>query len=195
MKEILKRISSMRSCARKDGKYVPSVDEIIFSWPNDMTCPRCKKTMVLSSKISWHLCVTLQHIKEPGEGEKFVLCCMSCNAACRNLGDGDGTINTPCTSRMCKICNEIKEVTEFILINNKSGNKTRTSYCNQCRKNKDKENRTIYKEKRNETKRISYAKNREKELSRKKRYYLENKDNILKKAKEKNSIKPPNEPS
>lgn len=180
----------MRSCARKDGKHVPSVDEIISIWPSDMRCPKCQKTMVLSSRVSWHLCATLQHIKDSEENNKFAICCMSCNASCRNLGDSTDAISTPDTVRNCKICKSLKSVEEFILIKNRSGNKTRTSYCNDCRKTREREYRVSNKEKRNLYKRKSYTKNRDKELARKKAYYLENKIAILEKSKERYANKP-----
>ena len=188
MDKVLKRISSMRSCARRDGKFVPAVKDILSIWPTDMNCPRCGINMVFSSKESWHQCVTLQHLKESGHQTGIAICCMACNAAWRNLGDHQDGVNTPDTLRKCKLCNSLKPVELFILQKNNSGNLTRSSYCDICRKNYSRSYSSEYrienKEQRNESKRNQYSANREKELARKREYYLENKDKIIAKARE-----------
>lgn len=119
------RISSMRARAKRDGKSVPSRDEIesLISYP--FVCIGCEREMVWLRRDGASNQATLQHDRS---GAIRILC-LGCNTRHSNTPD-DIFYDIPKESKHCPDCSKILPIEDFAV--DKSRPVGRKSYCRSC---------------------------------------------------------------
>lgn len=120
------RFSTMRTRAKRDGKAVPSyqqLDELLEKY--GVECPVCTRTLNWLSKDGRSTVRVLQHDRDGGL--KFL--CLSCNTR-HGARKGDSFYEIPTDSKMCPGCNTVKLLTEFV--GDKYRWAGRKTYCRPC---------------------------------------------------------------
>ena len=104
------RFMQMRSTAKNDSKYVPSLFELEKLVPKTMTCQDC------GDKIHWvddenrAKGAVLQHYRNGTLG----ITCLSCNTK-HGLMPGDSYCDVPKNHKFCRSCKTIKPLSMFSL--------------------------------------------------------------------------------
>lgn len=122
--EIHYRISSMRSRAKRDGKYVPTRHEI-EALATDMTCCGCGKQMHWLRSFGASLQVTLQHDRSGA----IRLLCLGCNTR-HSVHPGDEFYVVLSGQKRCPDCGQTLPASSFARdMSRPIGLKT---YCRDC---------------------------------------------------------------
>ena len=122
------RFAQMRSLARRDGKAVPSYEQLenISTW-DGMTCRDCKRPMNWLREEGSDTQLTLQHYRSGSMG--FV--CLSCNTRHASM-EGDSYCGMRADHKQCPSCKAIKHRSKFSADNGRSGPLKRKSKCKDC---------------------------------------------------------------
>lgn len=121
------RFGSMRSRARKDGKLVPTHEELELMSQQGDSCPDCHRKMNWLAKDGAATVVTLQHYRDG----TMSLVCLSCNTRHASM-PGDTYRDMPNDHKRCPSCDQAKPSTEFTTDNSRSGELRRKSSCREC---------------------------------------------------------------
>jgi hypothetical protein len=118
------RFASMRASAKRDGKSVPSWDELESLTPNGLLC-LCGRTMNWRAKDGASTVITLQHDRDG----KHRLICLACNTR-HAQHPGDSFYQLPAGHKRCQDCSRVLPVEAFSL--DRSRPIGRKSYCREC---------------------------------------------------------------
>jgi hypothetical protein len=128
------RFSSMRTRAKRDGKYVPSYEELESMVPGNMTCPSCKRVMNWRQRDGAATVITLQHNRDG----TIQFLCLSCNTRHASR-EGDSFYNeNPQMEKRCPICGLVKPLGLFSTDNGKRW-KNKKTLCTECSSKSHKE--------------------------------------------------------
>lgn len=130
------RISSMRACARRNGKLVPTRQEIEWFALN-MSCFGCGKEMHWLAVDGRKDQATLQHDRDG----TIRLLCLSCNVRHSHNPD-DSFYELPKNHKHCPDCEKVLPYSSFC--KDKSRPVGLKSYCRGCAKNRHKQWRESY---------------------------------------------------
>lgn len=122
------RFSSMRSVAKRHGKYVPGYEELelILNSLNGFSCKDCLREMNWLSKEGQSTVISLQHYRSGLLG----LVCRACNTR-HARQEADTFCDIPKDSKRCPSCKEIKKLSCFK--GDFSGKwADRKTYCKPC---------------------------------------------------------------
>lgn len=122
------RFGSMRVRAKRDGKVVPSWEQLenILSYINNMKCPHCARIMNWLRSDGAATQVTLQHYRSGSLG----LICLSCNTRHAQMA-GDSFCNLAADHKVCPGCNKCKPLEAFRRDFSRRWD-NRASYCREC---------------------------------------------------------------
>jgi len=119
------RISSMRARAARDGKMVPTRDEIASLAAQSMTCVGCKRPMNWLRSSGTSTQVTLQHDRDG----TIRLLCLACNTR-HAQHPGDSFYTIPAAKKWCPDCGDVLPKADFCRdLSRPLGLK---SYCRKC---------------------------------------------------------------
>lgn len=122
------RFGSMRTRARRDGKAVPSWEELEALRTIDTHCSDCGEYMVWLAVVgNRHRQATLQHYRNGS----FGLVCLSCNTRHAAMPD-DSYRCTPKDHKYCPQCKAVKPFSDYAKDGGRSGPMKLKSWCKQC---------------------------------------------------------------
>lgn len=118
------RFSSMRSRAKRDGKYVPTLGEM-EALAADMCCDGCGRTMTWLRIGGASAQATLQHDRSG----RLRLLCLACNTR-HAQHPGDSFYDIPDGMKRCPDCEQVLPLALFSV--DRSRPLGRKSYCRAC---------------------------------------------------------------
>ena len=121
------RFGQMRSAAKRNGKVVPTHDQLEQMIVGDLICPDCSVKMNWRSKNGKSTVASLQHYRSGQMG----IVCLSCNTRHASMA-GDSYCNMPKDHKQCPVCKTIKPQTEFFTDNARAGVIRLKSSCKEC---------------------------------------------------------------
>lgn len=129
------RFATMRTCAKRHGKTVPSYEELEMLIPLGLICQPCGRPMNWLAANGESTVLSLQHDRS---GEyRFI--CRACNTR-HAAHDGDEFYAIPSDQRRCPGCLHVKPLSAFCMdISRWLGRKT---YCRGCASGRHKAWRT-----------------------------------------------------
>lgn len=123
------RYLQMRTRAKRDGKSVPSYQELIQITPDPFVCPHCSCRLVWLAAEDQRRVITLQHNRD---GSHQMLC-RTCNTR-HGAREGDRFYAIPLDSKECPGCKTVYGLDEFTA--DRSGQKfaDKNTYCTKCKR-------------------------------------------------------------
>lgn len=122
------RFGQMRSVARRDGKYVPSHDQLHeLLEKQGMACSDCGMAMNWRSTDGRSTVLSLQHYRDGS----IAFACLSCNTRHAYM-PGDAFRGIPSDHKLCPSCEKVKPSVEFTKDHSRSGALRRKSLCRMC---------------------------------------------------------------
>jgi hypothetical protein len=121
------RFGQMRSRAKRDGKLVPSHEQLNLMAGSDLNCPDCTRRMNWLQSEGASTVASLQHYRDG----TLAIVCLSCNTRHASM-DGDSYRDMPKDHKRCGNCREIKPAAEFTKDLGRSGELRRKSTCKAC---------------------------------------------------------------
>lgn len=119
------RFGQMRATAKKDGKAVPTHDDLAAMVRK--TCPDCGVFMHWTAHGHRAAVATLQHYRDG----TLAIVCRSCNTRHASM-PGDSYRDMPKDHKRCPSCRQVKHESEFTADNGRSGPLKRKSLCRTC---------------------------------------------------------------
>lgn len=119
------RFSGMRSRAKRDGKTVPTRDQLEAIIPEPFNCPACRRPMQWLRTLGASSQVTLQHDRS---GE-LKLICLACNTR-HAQHPGDSFYDIPEGKKRCPNCDQVLPLAGFAV--DRSRPMGRKSFCRAC---------------------------------------------------------------
>lgn len=119
------RISNMRGRARRDGKFVPTKEQIEALVPKNMECPACHRTMTWLRVGGASQQISLQHDRDG----QLRLLCLGCNTR-HSVHKGDSFYDIPPGHKFCAQCGCNKPLEQFSI--DRSRPIGRKAYCKPC---------------------------------------------------------------
>lgn len=121
------RFGQMRANAKRNGKTVPSRDELESIMPKDLVCPDCSRQMNWRSADGQATVASLQHYRNGTYG----IVCRSCNTR-HAFMEGDSYREMQKDHKQCPQCKQIKPHEAFAVDNGRTGPIKLKSWCKQC---------------------------------------------------------------
>jgi len=122
------RFSQMRAVAKRDGKLIPTHEQLENLYSLDgLNCRDCKRQMNWLRPEGAASQITLQHYRSGSMG--FV--CLSCNTRHASM-PGDSFQKMPADHKRCPTCEAVKPATDFTLDQSRTGDLRRKSACRSC---------------------------------------------------------------
>lgn len=121
------RFGQMRVRAKRDGKAVPSHEELHAMAGADLVCPDCGVHMNWRAKDGRSTVASLQHYRDGS----MAIVCISCNTRHAYMS-GDAYRAMPKDHKQCPACLQIKPCAEFTADNGRTGPLKRKSHCREC---------------------------------------------------------------
>ena len=119
------RFATMRTCAKRHGKTVPTWDELESLVPTNLTCQPCGRPMNWLARDGGSTVITLQHDRSGA----YRLMCRACNTR-HAAHPGDEFYAIPPDMRRCPGCLHVKPLSAFAMdVSRWLG---RTTYCRGC---------------------------------------------------------------
>ena len=119
------RFATMRACAKRHGKTVPTTEQFETLIPDGMVCPPCGRVMNWLAKDGESTVMSLQHDRSGA----YRLICRACNTR-HAAHEGDEFYAIPADQRRCPGCLRVMPLSAFSMDTTKwLGRKT---YCKGC---------------------------------------------------------------
>lgn len=131
------RFQTMRTRARRDGKTVPSYNDLDDLIPAGMTCQCCKRGMNWRQSEGASTVITLQHDRDGA----LRLICLGCNTR-HSVHEGDSFYVIPADMKFCPDCRMNLPIGSFSI--DRSRPIGRKSYCRPCSAKRNANWRTSY---------------------------------------------------
>ena len=128
------RFGQMRASAKRNGKVVPTHEQLEELVSGGMGCPDCGVQMNWRSKDGMSTVASLQHYRSGRIG----IVCLSCNVR-HDAMEGDSYCDMPKDHKRCPSCLETKPALEFYMDIGRTGPLKRKSICKQCSNEKTKQ--------------------------------------------------------
>lgn len=121
------RFGQMRTRAKRDGKAVPSHEELHRMPGSNLECPDCRTRMNWRAKDGRSTVASLQHYRDGS----MAIVCLSCNTR-HAFMLGDEYRGMPKDQKLCPKCRQIKPLTDFGTDRGRTGPMKIKSWCKQC---------------------------------------------------------------
>jgi hypothetical protein len=121
------RFAQMRASAKRNGKEVPTHEELEQMSLVGMDCPDCGVRMNWRSINGKSTVASLQHYRSG----RMAIVCLSCNTRHASM-DGDSYCDMPKDYKRCPSCESTKHQSEFSADNGRTGLIKRKSICKSC---------------------------------------------------------------
>jgi len=121
------RFGQMRASAKRNGKLVPTHEQLEAIVSGGMNCPDCGVQMNWRSKDGKSTVASLQHYRSGSIG----IVCLSCNTRHAAM-DGDRYCDISKDHKRCPSCLKTKPESAFSTDNGRTGKLKRKSICKQC---------------------------------------------------------------
>lgn len=145
------RYAQMRKAALRDGKAVPTYEQLDTMPGSNLVCPTCDVQMNWFMKDGGPTVAALQHYRDG----TLAIVCLACNARHGQM-PGDTYRDLPKDHKRCPQCEEIKPRSEFYTKQWGDRKPKITSNCKQCCKAKKAAEHKKYKDRINEGQRRRY---------------------------------------
>jgi hypothetical protein len=121
------RFGQMRSSAKRNGKIVPTHEQLEIMIGSEMLCPDCGVVMNWRSKDGKSTVASLQHYR----AGTLAIVCLSCNTRHASM-TGDSYCEMEKDHKQCPSCKSIKLYSAFSADNGRTGAIKRKSICKEC---------------------------------------------------------------
>ena len=121
------RFGQMRSSAKRNGKIVPTHEQLEVMVGSEMLCPDCGVAMNWRSKDGKSTVASLQHYR----AGTLAIVCLSCNTRHASMA-GDSYCEMAKDHKQCPSCKSIKPYSAFSADNGRAGMVKRKSICKEC---------------------------------------------------------------